>query len=166
MNQPTANIEADPKAGFETGWTPARLSVLLGFVALAAAFLMPAVVAWDDKRAFEKWEAREPVKVWIFTASKGEFVPPSEKGDMGPCVMLFMMGVTLVAGAAIAIGGGAVIDGPEKVQAMFGILAGIAGALLAAWLSPAGLIVLAYIAGAFLIAAIIPGIGAFGGGGC
>ena len=168
MTEIAATKERRPGAVYRVGEYPipaARISAFLALLTVIAAFCMPLVVAYDDARALQKWEeekaASEPVKILGFELSFGEddeFVPPSEKGRMGECVMLFMVLIFLAGLAAAVLGGVAAIAGPERSLGASGAIAGVSGVVLAAYLSPMGLIVLAIIAAALLFAAIFGGI--------
>lgn len=145
----------------------ARASAILGVLTLIAAFFMPLVVAFDDARAEAEWEGPKVVKVLGVTVSAGEqeFVPPSEKGEMGGCVMVFMFLLTFTGLAALVLGIAGAISALS--MAAVGALSGVGGVLLAAWLSPMGLAVLAVMAIVALFGLVFGGVAtASGGGGC
>ena len=107
------------------------------------------------------------MKIFGVTVGGGEFVPPSERGIMGSCVMLFMIGLTLTGLAAVILGVAAV-SSPTLRPSVLGALSGGGGVILAAYLSPMGLAVLVLIAAGFVIAGLFSGFTAFSGfgGGC
>ncbi len=144
----------------------ARASAILGVLTLMAAFFMPLVVAFDDARAEAEWEGPQSVKVLGITVTAGEqeFVPPSEKGEMRGCVMLFMFLLTFagLAALALAIGGAISAFG----MAALGALSGVGGVLLAAWLSPMGLAVLGVMAIVAVFGLLFGGFVTASGGGC
>ena len=141
--------------------TLGRASLVFGALALIAACFMPFVVAWDDSRALEKWQQSEPVEIFGFRLGSDEFVPPSDKGEMGPCVMLFMMAITLSGLAALILGIIAILR-LSLWTGFLGSAMGIGGVLLAAWLSPMGLMVLGVIAICMLLASLGAGLSGAG----
>lgn len=152
-----------PKAGRGT----ALLSFGLGLAALIAACFMPVVVAYDDERARQKWEQTEPVEILGLQFGKAkEFVPPSERGETGSCVILFMIGIVFAGGSALLLGVVALF-GPAKLRALLGAGSGVGGVLLGAWLTPMGLWVLVMIAIGLLVASVLSALGfSSSGGGC
>ncbi|MEM9618456.1 MAG: hypothetical protein AAF936_10890 [Pseudomonadota bacterium] len=145
----------------------ARASAVLGVLTLIAAFFMPLVVALDDARAKAEWEGPREVKVLGITVAAGEqeFVPPSEKGEMRGCVMLFMFLLAFAGLTALLLGIGGAIS--AFGMAALGALSGVGGVLLAAWLSPMGFAVLGVIAIVSVLGLLFGGfVTATGGGGC
>ena len=146
----------------------ARLSLVLGLVSLLAACFMPVVVDWDDKRAYERYleEQEKPTKKLLdFAFGRNEFVPPSEKGTMGDCVLLFMVAITVVGTFAFILCV-ASITGPNPLLSVIGGLSGLLGMALAAWFTPMGLAVLVWIGVFMLFVFVLAGVGAtFGDGG-
>lgn len=145
----------------------ARASAVLGVFTLIAALFMPVVVAFDDARAEAEWEGPKTVKVLGVTVSAGEqeFVPPSEKGEMRGCVMVFMFLLTFAGLTALLLGIGGAIS--AFGMAALGALSGVGGVLLAAWLSPMGFAVLGVIAIVSVLGLLFGGfVTATDGGGC
>jgi len=145
----------------------ARASAILGVLTLIAAFFMPLVVAFDDARARAEWEGPKEVKVLGITVATGEqeFVPPSEKGEMRGCVMVFMFLLTFAGLAALVLGIAGAIS--ALGMAALGALSGVGGVLLAAWLSPMGFAVLGVLAVIAVFGLLFGGfVTATDGGGC
>ena len=145
----------------------ARASAILGVITLIAAFFMPVVVAFDDARAEAEWEGPRAVTVLGVTVTAGEqeFVPPSEKGEMRGCVLLFMFLLTFAGLAALVLGIAGAIS--ALGMAALGAVSGVGGVLLAAWLSPMGLAVLGAMAVVAVLGLLFGGfVTTTGGGGC
>lgn len=145
----------------------AHASAVLGVLTLIAAFFMPLVVAIDDARAEAEWEGPQAVKVLGITVTAGdqEFVPPSEKGEMRSCVMLFMFLLTFAGLVALVLGVAGAIS--ALGMAALGAVSGVGGVLLAAWLSPMGFAVLGVMAIVALFGLLFGGfVTATNGGGC
>ncbi len=153
------------------------MAVILALVALIASPFTPLVVTIDDERERIRHEQSEPIELGFgITLGGGEFVPPSESGLVGNCVVLFVVAIAALGVFAMVMAGNSLMSHRtlslnRQLQAVLGFFGGPSAMVIAVALSPLGWWFLGLILLAFLLASTgfgvgLSGIGGGGGIGC
>ncbi|MEM8772323.1 MAG: hypothetical protein AAGD92_11790 [Pseudomonadota bacterium] len=157
-----------PLTGIRSG-TSGRFAVVLAVLTFIGAALMPVIVAYDDRKALENYEAEQadPVKILGFEVGRGAFEPPSESSFPAGRTVLAMIYVSMAGLGAIFLGLEALIFGPNRALAALGAGLGPAGIVTAALLTPWGLSMLLIVGLIFALALIgVVAVSIVGSGGC